>query len=278
MRIAINIDVSAMDFLGIELMRVTHEAADRATAALANRVHQRWLNAIQNAKLSDAEKHDYANTLTVTRVNSCDYLVSSDYRKAVEIETGRPLRDLKQMLQTSLKTRRTKDGRKYLCIPFRHGTPKTTVLTPMPKAIYDDYASKMGPSIVQRMSTRLSATGHTVPQSVTLWDKKGNEFTTGKGRNKKTHLSIGALPAGLAPKLAPHHATDIYAGMRKVLDAPSDKAAGYLTWRRMIEGQTGWIVPAKPGLFLVQGMIDNMHQDESKTEDYLNSLLSSAIG
>jgi hypothetical protein len=46
----------------------------------------------------------------------------------------------------------------------------------------------------------------------------------------------------------------------------------------MIEGQTGWIVPAKPGLFLVQGMIDNMHSDESKTEDYLNSLLSSAIG
>jgi hypothetical protein len=46
----------------------------------------------------------------------------------------------------------------------------------------------------------------------------------------------------------------------------------------MIEGQTGWIVPAKPGLFLVQGVIDNMHSDESKTEDYLNSLLSSAIG
>lgn len=182
----------------------------------------------------------------------------ADYQHAAAIETYRPARDLKKNLQTSSRTRMAKHGKhagqKYLIIPFRHNTSGNTAhADDMPKAIYKQ-ALLMGPSSITGKKTRLSATNHLIPQNIYHWDKAGDKFT--RGKSKKEYLSIGRLPAGLAPKLKDHHTTDIYAGMAR-FDTSAGKAtsSSYLTFRIMGEWQSDkWIIPAQPGLFLAKAV------------------------
>lgn len=146
--------------------------------------------------------------------------VFTDMKLAEEIEHGRPARDLKTYLSTSNKARTSKSGSRYLVIPFRHNTPGHQALGPaMPKAVYL-HAKKLNQTIVPAI------VGH-----------------TGSSR----------LPAGLAPKLKPEHATDPYAGMvRMAANSPKAKSSTYLTFRTMSSKSGGWIIPPKDGLELVQ--------------------------
>lgn len=57
---------------------------------------------------------------------------------AYYLEKGVQPFDLKKMLQTSNKVRISKDGKKYLVIPFRHGTPGSKTLPPMPEEVYKE--------------------------------------------------------------------------------------------------------------------------------------------
>jgi hypothetical protein len=57
------------------------------------------------------------------------------YAKA--LENGIQSFDMKKMLETSSKVRIAKDGKRYLIIPFRHGTPGTTSLRAMPEDVYN---------------------------------------------------------------------------------------------------------------------------------------------
>lgn len=168
-------------------------------------------------------------------------VVSSDHQAVVELERGRPARDLKRMLQTSSRTKVSAAGKKYLTIPFRHGTPGHDALSPAMPADVHKLATKMGHSEITGRTSRLNAHGALVPQSEYRWDKKGDPF----GRGRKKLLSIGALPSGLASKLQPSHKSDPYAGMRRF--KTENGASQYLTFRVMHESSSGWIVPAKPG-------------------------------
>lgn len=61
----------------------------------------------------------------------------------------------------------------------------------------------------------------------------------------------GRLPAGLAPKLKPHHAVDIYAGMIKMQKKYVAATGGqYATFRTISTGSPGWLRPATPGVHL----------------------------
>lgn len=201
-----------------------------------------------------AEQRDaYAASVKVEfKPGDLQATIVSDYQQASDIEEGRPARDLKAMLNTSPKTRMAKDGKKYLIIPFYHTQAS---LPPQVKK----QALQMGPSWItgkKWASNGFGGGGIFVLRNTYHWDRAGDRFTSGK-KNIKTHLSIGALPAGLAPKLQPFHATDIYAGMRR-MEQGTDKSArtGMLTFRVMKEGSPKWIVPAKPGLFLVRGVTE----------------------
>lgn len=53
------------------------------------------------------------------------------------IETGQPARDMKAQLLGSPKAKTGKDGKKYITIPFRHGTPGAVGMQAMPKNVYN---------------------------------------------------------------------------------------------------------------------------------------------
>lgn len=226
----------------------------QAVGAVALAVQQRWADAVMKTPgIWVVERQEYAKSLRWAYTGHFSARVYTDYQPAEWIESGRPERDLKRMLDTSTKVRLSSKGKRYLIIPFRHNVPGPqgvqqggTLAPQMPPAIYA-LAKQLAPSRVIGKTQRLSGTG--------AWDPKTKlPLTVGQ----KIYLWGGALPAGLAPKLKPAHATDPYAGMRR-FDTSTGKAksSAYLTFRTMVEGSPKWIVPAQPGKWVAQGVANN---------------------
>lgn len=213
----------------------------------------RWKDAVYKAPLWAGEKSAYVDSIRWRMVGDFSGEVSSDFKAAAEIDAGRPARDMKRMLDTSLKVRvsasKKNAGKRYLIIPFRHNIPGNDALArPMPAAVYD-LAKDLHPSKIFGQTQRPSGTGAWGIKSKKPLLVRQNQYSWG-----------GRLPAGLAPKLSPKHATDPYAGMvrMKTNAKGSPRSSAYLTFRVMMEGSPKWIVPAKPGLHLVQGVVSTM--------------------
>ena len=110
---------------------------NQAVRAVAQATAADWQREVHKAKLWSGEKDAYAQSITVKMTSDFSAVVSASYKHAAEIETGRPTRDLKKMLDTSLKVRLTKGGKRFLVIPFRHNTPGNNALgQAMPAGAY----------------------------------------------------------------------------------------------------------------------------------------------
>jgi hypothetical protein len=190
--------------------------------------------------------------------------VEATYQHAHEIEDGRPPRDLKRMLDSSVKVRAGKDGKRYLIIPFRHAAPGSTTGRLMPPDVHK-MAKAMGASRVRGQATRLSGTG--------AMDIKTQKHLT---VNQSVYRWSDRLPAGLAPKLKPYHATDPFDSMvRFDTSSGGNKRSSYLTFRVMSEKSTGWIVPAQPGMNIAKGVVESM---QPKAEQAFGSAIEREIG
>lgn len=223
-----------------------------AVGGVAQEGASRWKDAVKDAKLREAEKDAYIESIGWEMTGPMEAVVFATYRHAAQIETGRPERDLKKNLQSSKKTRIAQSGphkgQRYLVIPFQHNTPtasgKGAHGRPMPAAIYKIAKnlpkSQNLPLGSKRPATRFSASGHAVQQRSYAWG--------------------GRLPARLAPKLKAHHRTDPYAGMvRFDTSVGRAKSSSYITFRVMGEWSSGWIVPPTSGLYLAKGVSQSLH-------------------
>lgn len=141
-----------------------------------------------------------------------------------------------------------------MIIPFRHNTPGNDAhAAAMPQAIYA-LASRLESSLVT--GHRIDSGG--VRRAAYLWPKDVGE--------KK-----GRLPAGLAPKLQPHHKTDPFSGMRRFdTSVGKNHSSQYLTLRVMHQDSSGWIVPAKPGLHIAEGVASQLAETAGP---YLQSII-----
>jgi hypothetical protein len=143
----------------------------------------------------------------------------------------------------------SKSGSRFLYIPFRHNTPGHGAIgNPMPHSIYG-LAKAMTPSRIVGQGSRPSGTGAFSIKTRTHLMVPQNKYQWG-----------ASLPAGLSPKLKPHHKTDIHAGMKRFdTSTPGGaKSSSYLTFRTMSEKSQGWIVPAQAGQKIAQGVVDRM--------------------
>lgn len=217
---------------------------NQAVGAVAQQAHIDWKEAIARAKLWSGEKTAYGESITWKMTGPFSAEVSSEYKFAQEIESGRPPRDLKKMLDTSLKVRTTKTGKRYLIIPFRHNTPGADAVgQAMPESIYN-LARQLTPSRVTGTGKRLSGTG-----AMDISTRKAVKVA------QRKYVWGGSLPPGTAPKLR----GDRYAGMvRMETSSGKQKSSSYLTFRVMGEWSSGWIIPAKPGLNIVKGVTDRL--------------------
>jgi len=220
----------------------------QAVRAVAQQTAADWVEAVQRAKLWSGEKDAYAASIQWQMTGAFSAEVASNYRYAEEIENGRPARDLKKMLDTSLKTRLSKKGKRYLIIPFRHQTPGHAALGPsMPQHVYN-VARKLKPSTVIGQKQRLSGTGASDVKTRRLLTVNQNVYTWGD--------QLGAGMMGPNPK----GKADRFAGMvRFSTTSPGGKKSStYMTFRVMTEDSKGWIIPPRPGLYIVRQVVQRM--------------------
>lgn len=152
---------------------------------------------------------------------------ASDYAKA--IEEGAPEWDMKKVLQTAPKARMSKNWQRHLIIPFRHGVVGTTRLAAMPKVVYSVAKQMAHSRALGSPTTRMSATGWTVPKFTYQWQ--------GRLGSKKAMLASGLSEANARR----------YAGMVRM---GKGGQTTYLTFRVMSENSApgSWMRPAQPAL------------------------------
>lgn len=261
----LSVDLGSLFGANAQIAQAIFPLVGQAVRMVAEEGAFRWKSEVMKAKLwPDGEKSPYVESIKWQMVGPMAAEITTDFKLAGEIETGRPAKDLKKALQTSKKTRMAMGGphvgQKYLVIPFRHNTPSGSGegahAPQMPPAIYAK-AKNLSPSFVlspgtNKPSMRLSATGHLVPQHSYKWGE--------------------TLPGGLAPKLKPHHASDPYAGMSRfdtstVVNGKKVRSSTYLTFRIMGEWSNGWVIGPRPGLYLAK-----------KVADELQPVLEEAVG
>jgi hypothetical protein len=261
---SISLQLPSVDQLVRVINGATFPLAAKAVAAIANETAFRWKERVAAARLWSGEKTPYIQSIKVRVLDDLNMEVYSDYKYAEDIETGRPPRDLKLMLNTSTKTRVSQKGRRYLVIPLRHNTPGNDAHAPaMPTSVYE-LAKEMIPTEVTGMGERYSGeetflsptSGMT--HSGTNPNFLSNPATKGPYMVPKASYSWGGKLAMSQLKAAGMSKQDqrIYAGMVRMKESTGGSA--YLTFRVMAEGSPGWVTKPVPGKFIAQKVAQGM--------------------
>lgn len=250
----LSVDLGSLLGANASIAQAVFPMVGQAVRMVAEEGAFRWKSAVMKAKLwPEGEKHPYVESIKWKMVGPMTAEITTDFKLAGEIESGRPAKDLKRMLQTSKKTRVSMSGdhvgRRYLIIPFRHNTPSESGegahAPQMPSSVYAAakklVASRLMPPGSIKPAQRMSGSGHLVTQHSYKWGE--------------------SLPAGLAPKLKPSHASDPYAGMVRFdtsVPGSGKKSSAYLTFRVMGEWSSGWVIKPRPGLYLAKNVADGL--------------------
>lgn len=212
------------------------------------------------------EKNRYVGSLNWRFTGPLSVEVGTDYEIATLIEEGRPARDLKKMLNTSQKVRRTQDGRRFLVIPFRHNTPGSKALAPAMSE--QAYGMAAGLSLTRTRREVSRPTGQVMmmnPKFGMRASPNQTPFasdigTRGPLQVKQRVYDWGGKLTAKALREAGMDEADVkrYAGMVRVKDSAGKNRGNYLTFRVMMEGKSGWVIPAQPGRHIAQGVARDM--------------------
>ncbi len=234
----------AVEKLGAGLFPKTVEAVEAAT------VH------VQRAWKDEAARHFAFSTgkyIQNVRVefgvagNPYHGRVFNELPYADYLEDGYPAFDMKNMLHTSHKIRISKKGKRYMIIPFRHGTParqgeagragNRATMWSMPEHVYDPAKRLVMSQIKTKFAERSVQDLNLIPQKGYVAARRTYEW--GERLTKQALESVGASRAEIQK----------YSGMVRV---PREEArtsgSQYLTFRVMTEDSKGWIHPAQPPL------------------------------
>lgn len=123
--VPINIDISSL----IEEFSLDENQTLMIGTTIIDRVAQeysyRWKNLID--KELKSSRNEYLRGIFIERVNPTEIIFGLSNRESslpLSIEEGHGPWDEKPFLLGSLKAKRTKDGKPFLTVPFRHATPQ----------------------------------------------------------------------------------------------------------------------------------------------------------
>lgn len=219
-----------------------------AVAAITEMAHLQWVayatgnEALPNGQVIRSRTGEYGRSIQVRHLGDFATEVYSELAYAAAIENGSPAYDMKRMLDTSLKVRLTAKGKRYLIIPFRWGTPGTVGFgQAMPDEVHRWWREQQR-SAITGIYRRLSGTG--------AYDLKTRQKITVNARRYEwgARLGAGDLAAmGVSGKVAQHMAGMV--NFRKPNARGGAAHSKFLTFRTMVEGSKGWMVPAQVGKF-----------------------------
>lgn len=246
-RVDFSAQLQALDPTATLMPRVANAVEQVAIAG-----QSRWQEAVHAVPgLWIGERQAYAASIKLRQLGPYSWEISSDYKYVEDIESGRPPYDLKKMLDTSLKVRVSKKGVRYLIIPFRHNTPGNTAHAPaMHPEVYES-ARELAPSKVSGHGKRVSGTG-----AFDINTKKPLQV------RRRKYVWGGRLAAEPTFKLKPEHKSDPYAGMVRFKE--STGGSTYMTFRVMTQNSSGWIIPARPGLWIARTVSESLQRTLDK--------------
>lgn len=258
----------------------------KAVRGIAQYTASSWQEAVLRQRgLWSEEKDAYAASIKYEMTGDFTAVVSSDYKWVEDIETGRPARDLKRMLDTSHKVRRTPDGRRFLIIPFRHNTPGNDAhAAAMPAGVYGLAKAMEGSTVTENGQRPSGQVVHLSPKSGMTPAAKQTPYLS--NTNTRQHMMVGARSyawggrlTGAVMKQAGIGAADRkrYGGMvRFDTSTPGGgKSSSFMTFRVMIESSKGWIVPSQPGRYIAKGVYEEM---KPKAEEAFKAAVKATAG
>lgn len=242
----IGVDVGGLLTNDVPQIEALFPTLSHAVRRLAEGAHAQWVRYAMGEPLPSGQvitprSGTYGRSIQLRQHGPFSAEVYSNLPYAVSIEQGLPARDMKRMLDSSLKVRLTKDGRRYLIIPFRHNAPTSVLGNQMPKEVHDWWQdSGRQPSAIIGTYRRPSGTGAYDWRTRQLITVPGRTYTWGSRLTKNDLAALG-ITGEAAKKLVG------MVNFRKP-DARGGAAhSKYLTFRTMVEGSKGWQAKAVEG-------------------------------
>lgn len=178
------------------------------------------------------------------------------------LEKGVQPFDLKKMLQTSHKVRISKDGKRYLVIPFRHGTPGSKTLPPMPEEVYNQAKTLRHSAIkgtfkegsvrdaqsFEEAEMLRANNPHRVKRNIYAWGEKlgGGGIYEGMYRFQK-NPTINRMNFDLGK----------FAGLTNPTGNTINNSH-YMTFRVMVEDSGGWMHPGIKPMNILKETVDQI--------------------
>lgn len=243
--------IDALTIVNKQVFPLLHQAVD----AVGQQMAINWQKGVQKAKLWQGERDAYANSITWRMTGDFTGIVEATYKYAQEIETGRPPRDLKKMLDTSMKVRRSTKGKRFLVIPMRQSMAKLQAA-----GLYDAAKALEASTIVGQGQRPSGEVTHLSPKTGMHPAAQQSPFLSNPktGGPMMVNKSIYQWGGRLGAKQVGQNkwARNLY---RFETSTPGGaKSSAFFTFRIMMEGQKGWVVPAQPGLYLAKKVVDDM--------------------
>lgn len=158
------------------------------------------------------------------------------------IEKGQEPRDMKPKMLASPKAKVGKDGKRYMTVPFRHGTPGAVGLPAMPSSVYAQaqqmkFSRRNG--LLKRLWTRKTYT----------WGDRLAPSAEGQRSHSGDHPGAGYT-----------WRTGQYSGMVRM---GKPKHAQYMTFRRLSENSDprSWQFPGVPPKPIREAVVENTQKE-----------------
>jgi hypothetical protein len=245
------------------------EAMDRLLDDLAAAARAKWIS-LARQQLTTA-KEDYIAGIQDVVSDGGERSITLTGWLPNAVETGIAAFDLRLTLLSEGKGKTAAGGGRYRAIPFRHGGPGSAGLAGAPMGSQYGPQGASSRALGGLMSGQAAASlGRTVAQ-------EAKRLRPSKQRRPGDRTRWGGrLIPGLAPKLAAHHSTDIFAGMVKVQHTYRRRAQNkYMTFRTISTNKRdGWIHPGITGRNLASQVDDWVQQAAPKM---LSNMLKEAL-
>ncbi|CAB4137253.1 hypothetical protein UFOVP326_15 [uncultured Caudovirales phage] len=217
-----------------------------AVRTIAEAAHRQWVAyasgmPLPSGKVISSRTGEYARSIQLRQTGPFSAEVYSALPYARAIEEGTPARDLKRMLNSSFKVRVSAKGKRYLIIPFRWNTPNSVLGRAMPQAVHDWWqAPTLARSAIVGTYRRVSGTGAMSVKTRDPVTVAGWKYRWG------SRLTPDVLEAlGITGPAAKRMAGMV--NFRKPNARGGAAHSKFLTFRVMVEGSSGWVVPAQEG-------------------------------
>jgi len=226
-------------------LQFTREAVRAATTDVVQRT---WIQYAQGAPVMYSGGTFRINTITGQYVRSIQdgirfrddltgEVFSTSYHGKL-IEDGQPPRDMKPKMLASPKAKEGKDGKKYITVPFRHGTPGAVTMPAMPKNVYNQ-VKRLGYS---RRNGGLDTKQYT-------WGGRLGNSALGQRSHSGDHPGAGYT-----------WRTGQYSGMVRVGQPGHSQ---YLTFRRLSENSDpkSWRFPGVKPRKIREAVVENTREE-----------------